>query len=136
MEHKKTKPLSFFLLLRTKYIDTFYTNKGNLQYYINLTNSNTKNGHFIKCDFLNQSSTETSNSPIKLSSPLSKVCSKHSYELKYACKCITLELYIWINITEIKVKNHRLITSTGCRARMRCRAWYSPLLEQLCLAAG
>lgn len=52
--------------------------------------------------FLNQSSTETYKSPIKMSSPPSNVCSKYSYEFKYAHKCITLELYIWINITEMK----------------------------------
>lgn len=44
-----------------------------------------------------------------MSSPLSNVFSKYSYELKYAHKCITLKLYIWRNITEIRNEENLLI---------------------------
>lgn len=66
--------------------------------------------------FLNQSFTETYNSPIKMSSLPSNVCSKYSYELKYAHKCITLKLYIWINITEIRNEENLLLARTTCTA--------------------
>lgn len=64
-----------------------------------------------------------------MSSPLSNVCSKYSYEFKYAHKCITLELYIWINVTEVRNEENLLITRTSWTAPMRSShqlSWIQP----------